>query len=135
VNALPQTFIEAREYFANPDQCLAYMVKKRWPNGLRCLRCGSPRLYFTASRKEWECRIRHPRRKFSLKTETVFQDSSLGFDKWLPVVWMVANRNHVSCLDVIRAADVTHRTAWFMLQRIRLAMQGDADAKTAAKED
>jgi hypothetical protein len=126
VNGFPQTLVEAREYFANPDQCLAYIVKKRWPNGLRCLRCGSSRLYFTAPRKEWECRTRHPRRKFTLKTGTIFEDSRIGFDKWLPVVWMVANRNRVSCLDVIRATDVTHRTAWFMLQRIRLAMQGDA---------
>jgi transposase-like protein len=134
VNGLPQTLAEARRYFADPDQCRAYLVKKRWPNGLRCPRCGSSRLYFTAPRQGWECKTRHPKRKFSLKTGTIFEDSPLAFDKWLPAVWLIANRSRVSCLDVRHVTGVTHKTAWFMLQRLRLAMQADSDEKTAAKE-
>jgi transposase-like protein len=125
VIGLPHTLAEARRYFANSDQCRTYLVKKRWPNGLRCPRCASSRVYFDASRQGWECKTRHPKRRFTLKTGTIFQDSPLAFDKWLPVVWIIANRSRVSCDEVRSVTGVTHKTAWFMLQRIRLAMQGD----------
>jgi transposase-like protein len=132
MKVLPQTFSQAREYFADLDQCRAYMVKKRWPSGIRCPHCGSSRVYFTAARHGWECKVRHPKRKFSLKTGTVFEDSPLDFDRWLPIVWLIANRHRVSCLDVRRVTGVTHRTAWFMLQRIRCALDDAADGKMAA---
>lgn len=74
----------------------------------------------------WECKTRHPIRKFTLKTGTIFEDSPIGFGKWLPVVWMVANaKNGISSHEVARATGVTQKTAWFMLQPIRLAMQND----------
>jgi transposase-like protein len=123
VNGLPQTLAEARAYFGNTAQCRDYLTKKRWPNGIRCPHCGSSRLYVTTSRDGWECKTRHPQRKFTLKTGSIFENSPLGFDKWLPTVWMIANHGRVSCLDVRRATGVTHKTAWFMLQRIRLATQ------------
>jgi hypothetical protein len=131
---MPRTLAEAQRYFADPNQCRAYMTKKRWPNGMRCPHCGSARLYFTEARKEWECRTRHPKRKFTLKTGTVFEDSRLGFDKWLLVVWMIANRSRVSGPDVQRATGVTQVTAWFMLHRLRLAMQTDVESRVAASE-
>ena len=72
----------------------------------------------------WICKSEHPRRTFSLKTGTIFEDSPLGLDKWLPTVWMIANcKEDVSSRDIHRAIGVTQRTAWFMLHRIRLAMQ------------
>ena len=74
----------------------------------------------------WNCKHEHPRRTFTLKTATIFEDSTLGLDKWLPAVWMIANRKKgVSSMDIHRAIGVTQRTAWFMLHRIRLAMQGE----------
>jgi transposase-like protein len=88
--------------------------------------CGSKAVYFDRSRNGWECKTRHPQRKFTLKTGTIFEDSPLGFDKWLPAVWMIANcKNGVSSWELHRAIGVTQKTAWFMLQRIRLAMQDE----------
>src|SRR5262249_13493791 len=75
-----------------------------------------------------ECKTRHPKRKFTLKTGTIFADSPLGLDKWLPTVWMVANsKNGVSSWEIHRAIGVTQKTAWFMLHRIPLAMQDEHD--------
>ena len=88
---------------------------------------GLKEVYFDRSRNGWECKTRHPHRKFTLKTGTIFEDSPLGFDKWLPVVWMIANcKNGVSSWEIHRAIGVTQKTAWFMLHRIRLAMQNDS---------
>src|SRR5579871_3200192 len=126
--SLPKTLLDAVRYFADPNHCRTYMVAKRWPDGVRCPQCGSDRVYFDRSRDGWECKTRHPKRKFTLKTGTIFEDSPLGLDKWLPCVWMIANmKNGVSSHEIARSLGVTQKTAWFMLHRIRLAMH-DTDA-------
>ena len=122
----PKTLVDAIRYFEVPENCREYLVSRRWPNGVTCPTCGSKAVYFDTSRNGWECKTRHPKRKFTLKTGTVFEDSALGLDKWLPAVWMIANmKNGVSSHELARAIGVTQKTAWFMLQRIRLAMQDD----------
>src|SRR6185369_9045452 len=122
----PKTLLDAVKHFANPDNCREFMVARRWPNGVICPQCGSSSVYFDSSRNGWECKTRHPKRKFTLKTGTIFEDSPLGFDKWLPAVWMIANcKNGVSSWELHRAVGVTQKTAWFMLHRIRLAMQDE----------
>jgi transposase-like protein len=123
---LPKTLTEAIRYFASKDNCREYLVARRWPNGVTCPTCGSQSVYFDSSRDGWECKTRHPKRKFTLKTGTIFEDSPLGFDKWLPAMWLIANcKNGVSSWELHRAIGVTQKTAWFMLQRIRLAMQDE----------
>src|SRR5262245_58254525 len=120
----PRTLADAIRFFADPANCREYMVSRRWPNGVSCPQCGSTAVYFDSSRNGWECKTRHPFRKFSLKTGTIFEDSPLGLDKWLTCVWMIANmKNGVSSHEIARSLGVTQKTAWFMLHRIRLAMQ------------
>lgn len=127
----PKTLADAIRYFANFENCKDFMVARRWPNGVTCPTCGSKSVYFDASRKGWECKTRHPKRKFTLKTGTIFEDSPLGLEKWLPVVWMIANcKNGVSSHEIGRSIGVTQKTAWFMLHRVRLAMQ---DATSGGK--
>ena len=123
----PKTLIEAVRYFSDPANCREYMVARRWPDGVTCPTCGSQTVYFDNGRNGWECKTRHPKRKFTLKTGTIFEDSPLGLDKWLPATWMITNmKNGVSSHEVARSIGVTQKTAWFMLQRIRLAMQDQA---------
>lgn len=127
---MPTTLLDAVKHFANADNCREYLVALRWPDGVRCPQCAGASVYFDAARNRWECKTRHPKRTFTLKTGTIFEDSPLGLDKWLPTVWMIANaKNGVSSHEIARAIGVTQKTAWFMLQRIRLAMQGDNGGK------
>ncbi len=122
--ALPKTLIQAVKHFAIPENCLSYLVARRWPNGVACPVCGSVKVHFDRTRMGWRCVEKHANRRFTLKTGTIFEDSPLGLDKWLPVVWMIANcKNGVSSYEIHRAVGVTQKTAWFMLHRIRLAMQ------------
>ncbi len=131
---MPTTLLDAVKHFANADNCREYLVARRWPNGIRCPQCGSDSVYFDKSRNGWECKTRHPKRKFTLKTGTIFEDSPLGLDKWLPTVWMIANcKNGVSSHEIGRTIGVTQKTAWFMLQRIRLAMQGEDGGKLSGE--
>jgi transposase-like protein len=100
------------------------MVQLRWPNGIVCPTCGSLEVRFIPTRRLWECRFKHARRQFSVKVGTIFEDSPIGLDQWLAAIWMIANaKNGVSSYEIHRAIGVTQKTAWFMLHRIRLAMQ------------
>ncbi len=93
----PTTMIEAVDYFSVPENCLNYLVARRWPKGVTCPTCGSAKVGFLANQQCWQCSVKHPKRQFSLKTGTIFEDSPLGLDKWLPVVWQVTNcKNGIS---------------------------------------
>ena len=125
-NLLPKTLQEAILYFSEWENCRDYLVSRRWPNGITCPTCGSKTVYYDKSRKGWECKTRHPKRKFTLKTGTVFADSAIGLHKWLTTTWMLANcKNGISSHEVARTVGITQKSAWFLLQRLRLAMQGD----------
>ena len=124
----PKTLAEAIVYFQNPDNCIDYLALRRWPNGVGCPTCGRKDVAFVPSRRLWQCKTRHPKAQFSIKTGTILEDSPLGLEKWLPVMWMVANcKNGVSSWEIHRSLGVTQKTAWFMLHRIRLGMQDKND--------
>jgi len=120
----PKTLQEAVKFFANPENALAYMVKLRWPKGVVCPTCGRKDARFLANQGKWQCKSVHAKRQFSAKVGTIFEDSPISLDKWLTAVWMISNcKNGVSSYEVARAIGVTQKSAWFMMHRIRLAMQ------------
>jgi len=120
----PRTLQQAIVYFSNPDNCLNWVAKLRWPNGVECPTCGRKDARFLANQRKWQCKSVHTKRQFSVKVGTIFEDSPLPLDKWLVAVWMVTNcKNGVSSYEIARALGVTQKSAWFMLHRIRLAMQ------------
>ena len=125
----PTTLLEAVEYFKVPANCRAYLVPRRWANGIvKCPHCGSERVTFSEKHNRWQCAVHHDRRQFTLKTGTIMEDSPIGLDKWLPAIWLAsATRNGISSWELHRAIKVTQKTAWFMLGRIRLAMQDEAN--------
>jgi transposase-like protein len=120
----PSTLVEAIRYFSDPVICLKFMVALRWPMGVTCPQCGSEQVIFLRNAQVFKCRGKHPRQKFSVKVGTIFEDSPITLDKWLAAIWMIANdKNGVSSYEIHREIGVTQKTAWFMLHRIRLAMQ------------
>jgi transposase-like protein len=122
----PTTLQEAVVYFANADNCHEYMVPRRWPDGVVCPTCGSKNVKFQPAHNRWQCSAHHARRQFTLKTGTVMEDSPIGLDKWLTAMWLVAsNRNGISSWELHRALRITQKTAWFLLHRVRLAMQDE----------
>jgi transposase-like protein len=121
------TLRDAIIYFAEYDHCHEFMVNLRWPDAkVKCPVCGSEKVCYLAKNRVWKCYATHPKPRFTLKTGTIFEDSPLGLEKWLPAVWMLLNcKNGISSWELSRALGVTQKTAWFMLHRIRLAMQDD----------
>src|ERR1700730_2873217 len=122
----PTTLQEAVIYFSDPENCRNYVVPRRWSKGVTCPTCGSEKVTFQTKHNRWQCSNRHPRRQFTLKTGTIMEDSPIGLDKWLTAMWLVAsNRNGISSWELHRALKVTQKTAWFLLHRVRLAMQDE----------
>src|SRR5271166_3951194 len=130
----PKSLQEAILYFSNPDNCLDHLVARRWPNGVVCPTCGSTKVNFSASRRIWQCGSHHAKRQFSVKVGTIFEDSPIGLDKWLAATWMLTNcKNGISSYEVGRALRVTQKSAWFMMHRIRLALQDAAFGKLSGE--
>jgi hypothetical protein len=122
----PKTLQEAIVYFADADNCVSYLVARRWPDGVACPTCGRKDVSYVAARRVWQCKSRHPRAQFSVKVGTIFEDSALPLSKWLAAIWMLTNdKNGISSWEIHRAIGITQKCAWHMMHRIRLAMQED----------
>jgi transposase-like protein len=134
MNTEPQTLVEAIKHFADPDVALQTMVGLRWPTGVCCPTCGRTDVRFIKTRRMWECKETHPKKQFSAKIGTIFEDSPMGLDKWFCAIWMIANcKNGVSSYEIHRAIGVTQKSAWFMLHRIRLAMETGSFIKSGGE--
>lgn len=127
-NSAPTTLQAAILFFADPENCRQFMTELRWPDGkVTCPNCGSDNVKYLANARLFKCFEKHPRQKFSLKVGTIFEDSPIGLEKWLPAMWLLVNcKNGISSWEIHRSLGVTQKTAWFMLQRLRLALQ-DSD--------
>ena len=127
----PRTLQQAILYFAHYDHCHNALVAVRWPDGvIKCPHCGSSRVTYLANARVWKCYEGHPLAKFSLKVGTVFEDSPLPLSKWLPALWLLTNcKNGISSYELGRALGVTQKSAWFMLHRLRLALQAKDGGK------
>src|SRR5271157_3577554 len=120
----PKTLQEAITYFADLDNCLAYLVPRLWPDGVTCPTCGRKDPVFLANQRRWQCKSVHPKRQFSAKVGTVMEDSAIPLEKWLPAIWALVNdKNGISSWELHRALGVTQKSAWFMLHRIRVALK------------
>lgn len=121
-------------YFSNPENCVSYLVSKRWKDGVVCPNCGSREVKYLSTRRVWQCKTRHPKSQFSVKVGSVYEDSAIGLDKWLTATWMVVScKNGVSSYEIARSIGVTQKSAWFMLHRIRLSLQDDDSNQLAGQ--
>src|SRR5579872_3798264 len=120
----PKTLQEAIIYFADFENCKAFMLTLRWPDGtVKCPRCGADRVFWIDKERVWKCYGKHDHAKFSLKTGTIMEDSAITVDKWLAALWMVVNcKNGISSCETSRHLGVTQKSAWFMNHRIRMAL-------------
>ena len=121
---LPKTMMEAVRYFADPDVCVDFVAKLRWPNGPVCPTCKGTEHSYLTTRRLWKCKNKTCHKQFSVKLGSIFEDSAIPLDKWLVSIWVIANsKNGISSYELGRAVGITQKSAWFVLHRIRLAMR------------
>lgn len=120
--SFPKTLQEAILYFSDKETCTTFMAQLRWPDGVACPNCEGKEVSYISTRFMWKCKA--CKKQFSVKVGTIMEDSAISLDKWLAAIWMIANaKNGVSSYEIHRALGVTQKSAWFLLHRIRLAMQ------------
>ena len=124
----PKTLLDAITFFSDYENCRKFMSARRWSDGVvLCPRCGSPDVLYMEKSRLYFCRAKHEKAKFSLKVGTLFEDSPIGLEKWLPAAWLISNcKNGISSYEVSRALGITQKSAWHMLHRLREAMTDDS---------
>jgi transposase-like protein len=127
----PKTLQQAIQFFSDYENCRKFMISVRWSDGkVRCPQCESEKVTYLEKARLYRCYGDHPKQKFSLKVGTVFEDSPIGLDKWLPALWLIVScKNGISSYEIAAALGITQKSAWFMMHRIRLAMQSGSFKK------
>jgi transposase-like protein len=132
---MPKSLLEATRYFADPNVCVEFVASMRWPDGVVCPHCEGRKVSFLKSRRIWKCMVKECHKQFSVKTFSIFEDSAIPLDKWLTAIWLVVNcKNGISSYEIARDLGVTQKSAWFMLHRIRLAMQNGSLEKLGGSQ-
>lgn len=130
----PKTLQQAIRYFSDEQVCINTIAELRWPDGPVCPKCKGREHYYLASQKRWKCKNPDCYRQFSVKVGTIFEDSPISLDKWLTALWLLVNcKNGVSSYEVGRDLGITQKSAWFVLHRLRLALQMGSMEKLGGK--
>src|SRR6266850_5074642 len=109
--------------FRCEDSCRAYLEALRWPEGLRCVRCGSDRVVRIKNRPQYECRAPECGYQFSVTAGTKLHDSHLELWKWFLVAYlMIHSKKGMSAKQIQRMLGGSYKTAWYLCHRIRGAM-------------
>ncbi len=123
-----KTLQQAILYYRDEQVCIDTVAALRWPKGPECPACGHKDHYYLASQKRWKCK--ECWKQFTVKLGTIFEDSPIPLQKWLPALWMLVNcRNGVSSYEIARSLGVSQKAGWFMLHRLRLALQSGGITK------
>ena len=122
------TFLELIKKFPTEESCIEYYINVRYPQGVHCNHCGSPKVYQrTGNGKVFDCN--DCGNTFSPFSGTIFEKSCTDMRKWFYAIHLFLNsKKGISGLQLQREIGVTYKTAWRMLQQIRLAM-GNATQK------
>jgi transposase-like protein len=109
------------EEFGNDHSCRAYLEALRWPDGVKCLRCGSDKVSRLYKRDQFDCGS--CRYQFSVTVGTIFNDTHLSLWKWFLAAYMMCEaKKGVSASQLSRSIKVAYKTAWYLCHRIRMAM-------------
>ena len=128
----PKTLQQAFRYFSNEQVCVDTVAALRWPDGPVCPNCGHKEHYYLATQRRWKCK--KCSKQFSVKVGTIFEDSPISLDKWLIALWMLVNcKNGISSYEVGRDLGITQKSAWFVLHRLRLALQNGSIFKLGGR--
>jgi transposase-like protein len=113
--------------FSTEDACAEALWTARWPNGFQCPRCHGSRAYPIKSRKLYECA--NCQYQVSLIVGTVFENSHTPLTKWFLALYMISRPAGISAISLQKMIQVTYKTAWSILTKLRYAMSQDSDSR------
>jgi transposase-like protein len=127
-----KTLADAIRYFSDEQVCIDTVAGMRWldDNGPSCPKCNAAkdRQHWLKNQRRWQCR--DCGKQHSVKVGTIFEDSAIPLQKWLPAMWLLANcKNGISSYELAKDIGVTQKSAWFMLHRLREALRDERKHK------
>ncbi len=112
--------------FPTEDDARNYLKRIRWPNGVRCPKCGCERISELKSRNQYTCLDKPCRYRFSVTSNTVLHSTKLDLRKWLLAICLLVNaKKSVSSHQLGRDLSISVKRAWHLNHRIRMAMAED----------
>ena len=119
----PKSLQEAIQHYSDPEVCVKTVADMRWPDGKPvCPACGNKEHYYLAKYRRWKCK--ECWKQFTVKLGTLFEESPIGLDRWLVALWLLVNcKNGISSYELARDLGITQKSAWFVLHRLRVALQ------------
>jgi len=123
----PMTLRQFRRKFRTERDCLRYLIKRKWPDGFRCPRCGHDRAYLIQSRNSYQCT--HCRHQTSVTAHTIFHKTRKPLRDWFWAIYLVATRTTGSSARQLQYdLGLSYQTAWTWCHKIRKAME-DRDTR------
>ena len=126
------TLADLNRRFGAEEACREYFVKLRWPEGVRCVRCESPKVHKVSSRWAWQCKqCSKNGYRFSPLVGTIFENTNYPLATWFQVIFLMCqSKKGMSALQIHRIiGSGSYRTAWYMCHRIRAAMKDSGFTK------
>ena len=123
------TLADIKRDYADDDACTALLRDMRWPNGVvKCPRCGNDKVYTLKKAFHWQCR-NCPKNgyRFSVIIKTIFENTNYPLRTWFEVIYLMSqSKKGISALQIHRMiGSGSYKTAWYILQRVRTAMQDE----------
>lgn len=121
------TLAELEARFSTEDACKAYLASRRWPDGVRCPRCGSDKVYELSRTWHWQCRCSTSGYRFSVLVGTIFENTNYPLQIWFKVIYlMLSSKKGMSALQIHRMIGTgSYSTAWSMCHRIRVGLSNE----------
>ena len=119
------TLVQLADMFPTEESAREWFEARVWPEGRHCPACGSVRTH-EAGHNHMPYRCSDCRSYFSVKAATVMRKSHIPLRKWAFAIYLhLTSLKGVSSMKLHRDIGVSQPAAWFMLQRIRKAWEGD----------
>lgn len=122
-----KNLLEVTQYFSDEKTCREYLAQSRWNGNPICPYCGHTKVYVIEGGKRYKCANKDCFKKFSVTVGTIFEDTNLPLQKWFIAMYLACNhKKGISSLQLSRDLDITQKTAWFVLHRIREMLKDNA---------
>ncbi len=122
------TLKQIMRMFPDDETAERWFTEQRWPNGVCCPECGSVNVQTECKHKTmpYRCREKECGKKFSAKTGTVMESSKIGYQDWIIATFeIMTSLKSVSSMKLHRDLGITQKSAWFLAQRLRVALSQD----------
>lgn len=117
-----ENFMDFMDFFPTEKSCRNYLLRRRWPNGYACPRCGGMEYYHIKTRNLYECK--YCKYQCSVTAGTIMEKTQTSLKAWFYMIYLLAtSKTGVSVKGAARMLGISYKRAWLMAHKIRSAMK------------